>query len=171
MNRVEQVNNQFATSKQVISSETHTFDGKVYPEVVDNHPSKGIKMDYHKTQGWGYKDSGFEIDRKYDGVRIKGSRYMFGGELLPNFLPWLRDKLNVDVSAQEPLQADIEVHTPIVNLAFLEELGVQNISRRSFHKWERVMHSHGATFQEVFALRQGKLERVADCVIYPFSTE
>lgn len=110
-------------------------------------------MDFHKTQGWGYKDSGFEIDRKYDGVRIKGSRYMFGGELLPNFLPWLRDKLNVDVSAQEPLQADIECSAPIVNLAFLEELGVSNISRRSFHKWERVMHSHGATYQEVFALR------------------
>jgi hypothetical protein len=40
-------------------------------------------MDYHKTQGWGYKDSGFEIDRKYNAVRIKGSRYMFGGEILP----------------------------------------------------------------------------------------
>ena len=103
MNRVEQVNSQFATSKPVVSAETHTFEGKSYPEVVDNHPQKGIKMDYHKTQGWGYKDSGFEIDRKYNAVRIKGSRYMFGGEILPQFLPWLQDRIGVDATKQEPI--------------------------------------------------------------------
>jgi len=81
-------------------------------------------MDYHKTQGWGYKDSGFEIDKKHDAVRIKGTRYMFGGQIMPNFLPWLRDRLNVDYSTKEELQADIECDAPIVNLAFLEELGV-----------------------------------------------
>ena len=98
MNRVEQVNAQFATSKPVVSAETHTFEGKSFPEIVDNHPTKGIKMDYHKTQGWGYKDSGFEVDKKHNGVRIKGSRYMFGGQIMPSFLPWLQDKLNVDTS-------------------------------------------------------------------------
>lgn len=124
MNRVEQVNAQFATSKPVVSAETHTFDGKSFPEVVDNHPTKGIKMDYHKTQGWGYKDSGFEYDRKYDGIRIKGSRYMFGGLLLPSFLPWLKEKIGADVSEQQPIQQDIECDAPIVNIPFLEELGV-----------------------------------------------
>ena len=65
----------------------------------------------------------------------------------------------------------MQCDAPNVNTAFLEELGVQNISRRSFNKWERIMHSHGATYQEIFALRQGKLDKVADCVVYPFSTE
>jgi hypothetical protein len=46
--------------------------------------------------GWGYKDSGFEYDKKEDGVRIKGTRYMFGGELLPTFLPWLKSNIGVD---------------------------------------------------------------------------
>lgn len=98
MNRVEQVNAQFSTSKPVVSAETHTFEGKSFPEIVDNHPNKGIKMDYHKTQGWGYKDSGFELERKHNAVRIKGSRYMFGGQLLPSFLPWLVDKIGVDTT-------------------------------------------------------------------------
>jgi hypothetical protein len=32
-------------------------------------------------------------------------------------------------------------------------------SRRSFEKWERIMHSHGATVREVFALRFGRFEK------------
>lgn len=38
-------------------------------------------------------------------------------------------------------------------------------------KWERIMHSHGATLQEVFILRHGKFKRCVDCVIYPTSHE
>lgn len=59
------------------------------------------------------------------------------------------------------------VHDPHFNHAFLEELGDKGFSRRSFLKWERIMHSHGATLQEVFALRKGSFKRVADVVIYP----
>ena len=43
--------------------------------------------------------------------------------------------------------------------------------RRSFLKWERIQHSHGATFQEINALRYGRFERFVDCVVYPISTE
>lgn len=38
-------------------------------------------------------------------------------------------------------------------------------------KWERIMHSHGACLQELWQLRYTKLEKVADVVIYPNSTE
>jgi hypothetical protein len=41
----------------------------------------------------------------------------------------------------------------MLNHAFLEELGEQDFSRRSFEKWERIMHSHGATCEEINALR------------------
>ena len=45
------------------------------------------------------------------------------------------------------------VHEPILNHEFLEELGTTKISRRSFMKWERIMHSHGACLQEIYNLR------------------
>jgi len=39
-------------------------DGKIYPEVIDHQHSRGIKADYYNLQGWGYKDSGFAVDKK-----------------------------------------------------------------------------------------------------------
>lgn len=79
MNRIEQVNQQFPQTKLFVSPETLAFNGKTYPEVVDNHVNRGTKLDHYNTQGWGYKDSGFVYDKKADGVRIKGNRYMYGG--------------------------------------------------------------------------------------------
>ena len=38
----------------------------------------------------------------------------------------------------------MEVAAPNLNHEFLEELGETNYSRRSFSKWERIMHSHGS---------------------------
>ena len=59
-----------------------------------------------------------------------------------------------------------------VSHAFLEELHASKaFSRRSFEKWERIMHSHGASLREVFALRFGRFERYVDAVIYAGTTE
>ncbi len=65
----------------------------------------------------------------------------------------------------------MEVDPPNLNTDFIDELGTQNISRRSFLKWDRVIHSHGHTYQELFALKYAKLQRVVDCVLYPYTTE
>ena len=43
----------------------------------------------------------------------------------------------------------MDVDAPIINHDFLEEVGNENFSRRSFLKWERIMHSHGASMREV----------------------
>lgn len=147
MNRLDQINNQFPAGKQFVSTETVTCrDGKSYPEVIDHHKSKGTKMDYYNMQGWGYKDSGFHVDKKEANVRILGNRYMFGGQVLPGFLPFLKDSLSIDINHEMDKATDFEVTPPQVNVAFLEELGDQNFSRRSFNKVERVHHSHGQTF-------------------------
>ena len=66
--------------------------------------------------------------------------------MLPAFLPWVRLNLGVDTTAEDKEQEDMEVDPPVINLPFLEELGTDCISRRSFLKWERIMHSHGCTF-------------------------
>lgn len=96
---------------------------------------------------------------------------MFGGELLPAFLPYAETQLGVKTEFEDPQQEDMEVDAPVMNHAFLEELGTECISRRSFLKWERIMHSHGATYQEVWALRSGKIKRCVDVIVYPNSTE
>mmetsp|Transcript_7168 Transcript_7168/g.8596 ORF Transcript_7168/g.8596 Transcript_7168/m.8596 type:complete len:409 (+) Transcript_7168:364-1590(+) len=79
--------------------------------------------------------------------------------------------MKTDLDTNDDSQADMEVAPPRLNHAFLEELGTEQISRRSFKKWERIMHSHGACVQEIWELRNTKLEKVTDVVIYPNSTE
>jgi alkyldihydroxyacetonephosphate synthase len=62
-----------------VSTETIKVGDKTIPEVFDNHPNRGTKLDYINKQGWGYDDSGFYLDKKVNQIRIKGNRYMFGG--------------------------------------------------------------------------------------------
>jgi alkyldihydroxyacetonephosphate synthase len=65
----------------------------------------------------------------------------------------------------------MEIHAPHINHAFLEELGENGFERRSFMKWERIMHSHGASLEEIHLLRHGTFRRCVDVVIYPGSHE
>ena len=66
----------------------------------------------------------------------------------------------------------MDIDEPNVHDEFLQELEKEKcFSRRSFEKWERIMHSHGASLREVFNLRYGKFERYIDVVVYPSSTE
>lgn len=67
----------------------------------------------------------------------------------------------------------MEIEEPLnVNHDFLKEL-IQSkaFSRLSFEKWERIMHSHGASLREVFNLKYHKFERYIDVVVYPKTTE
>jgi len=65
----------------------------------------------------------------------------------------------------------MEIDPPkYVNHEFLEALeGEKCFSRRSYAKWERIMHSHGASLRELYILRYGKFDRFADLVLYPLS--
>jgi hypothetical protein len=59
-----------------------------------------------------------------------------------------------------------------VNHLFLKQLFESKcFSRISFEKWERIMHSHGASLREVFALRFGRFDRYVDLVLYPSSND
>jgi len=67
----------------------------------------------------------------------------------------------------------MEIDPPqYVNHDFLKELiESKNFSRLSFEKWERIMHSHGASLREIFNLRYHRFERYIDVVVYPQSKE
>lgn len=67
----------------------------------------------------------------------------------------------------------MEIDEPAnVNHEFLRDLEtLQCFSRVSFEKWERIMHSHGASLREVFNLRFGRFDKYVDVVVYPNSTD
>jgi alkyldihydroxyacetonephosphate synthase len=59
-----------------------------------------------------------------------------------------------------------------INHEFLQIIDNEKCySRRSFAKWDRITHSHGASLKEIMQLRVGKFERTVDVVVYPISTE
>lgn len=131
------------------------------------------KLDYFKKNGWGYTDSEFIIDRKREIGSFSGSRYLYAGHELPGLKDFCVDHIGAEIDKPKHAQADMEADPPQnVNHEFLEELEKQKIfSRRSFMKWERIMHSHGASLREIFNLRYLKFEKCVDCVVYPSSTE
>ena len=134
-----------------------------------------IKLDFHKKQGWGYHDSQFEFKagKKTPTVSFSGDKYLYSGHELPEFFPWAKDAVSLDISSPQYQQEDMEIDEPkFVSHEFLRELEeTKCFSRRSFEKWERIMHSHGASLREVFALRYGRFERYVDVVVYPYTTE
>ena len=93
---------------------------------------------------------------------------------MPNFATWILDNVKgVDFNSPRPQQDDMEIDPPKhVSHDFLRALeSAKCFSRRSFEKWERIMHSHGASLKEVYALRYGRFERFVDVVVYPDSTD
>ena len=123
MQRLNQLNNQFNQNKTLISTETITVDSQTYPEVIDHNPSKPIKINFFKLNGWGYRDSGFKYDREAGAVKVLGNRYMFGGKHLPEFANFFKREMAVDVNTEDPPQEDIHIDPPILNHDFIEELG------------------------------------------------
>jgi len=96
---------------------------------------------------------------------------MYSGEVLPALLPWIKGNMGADPEFASPKQTDIEVDPSILNHEFMAELGENSFDRRSFEKWERVMHSHGASYQEVYALRHTRLTKYVDVIVYPNTTQ
>lgn len=92
---------------------------------------------------------------------------------MPDFFGWVEKNVTLNFKEPRYKQADIDIDLPKnLNHEFMSELIDQKMfSRCSFLKWDRIMHSHGATVREVYALRYSKLDRHVDVVVYPNSTE
>lgn len=102
-----------------------------------------------------------------------GNRYLYSGKEMPGLFPFAMATLSFNIDEPKPMQSDMEVDPPQnVNHDFLKELiDSKNFSRLSFEKWERIIHSHGASLREVFNLRYHKFERCVDVVVYPQTKE
>jgi alkyldihydroxyacetonephosphate synthase len=104
---------------------------------------------------------------------LVGNKYEFCEKEMPTFKTWVASFLHLDFDSPTPAQKDMEVDPPLINEAFVDELGTSlaSFSRRSFEKWERAMNSHGQTLHEIWELRRGKIPRCVDMVLYPTTNE
>ena len=69
-------------------------------------------MDWFKNNGWGYKDTQFQLDQ--DGsVRLTGNKYQFSGQKMLKFKEWAENKVGIDTSLSTQAQTDIPIDPPI----------------------------------------------------------
>lgn len=111
--------------------------------------------------------------RKVCGFGGSGKRYLYSGEDMPSFFLWAQENLSFEFDKPHEPQKDMDIDEPRnVNHDFLKELiELKCFSRLSFEKWERIMHSHGASLREVYNLKYHKFERYVDVVVYPTTKE
>jgi len=146
---------------------------EIQPQVIDLGGPEAAppKYNYFKMNGWGFKDTKITFDREKKHGTITGSRYTFSGAQMKDLEKFARDEVFFDVTGV-PLanQNTMSVDPPYVNEIFLNDIS-DCFSRISFEPKERIMHSHGHTLHEVYALKHGKFDRYVDCVLYPGSHE
>ncbi len=118
---------------------------------------------------WGFEDTDFVLtkDKK---LKITGSRYPISGMVLPRFMDFVNDVLELQVNTEDILHENKEkiVPEPIINKDFLD--GIKSSFDEtvySFDKITRLVHSHGqTTADEYMKVVYDNLDRVADMVFF-----
>lgn len=128
------------------------------------------RYDHH----WGYRDTHFRLNERGH-VELVGNRYQLSGYEMPLFWPFVERILGhkIDTSDLKPENPAPVVPPPVENALFDERLA--SILRPHQHSTEervRLSHSHGQTSNhELYLVLYENLERVADLVVWPESTE
>jgi alkyldihydroxyacetonephosphate synthase len=117
---------------------------------------------------WGFNDTHFDISENGH-VIIRGKRYELSGKELPRFLPWVRETLECNVTAQDIHRAQYPTAIPEPHLgpAFLADLETFLTSSQMETNGEiRLRHGHGHTQEEMYAIKYTRLGRIPDLVVY-----
>jgi alkyldihydroxyacetonephosphate synthase len=129
--------------------------------------------DEESLDGWGFRDSHFQV-LPNESVVLAGGRYQLSGLELPDLLPWIRSVLGVDfpVADVHESQYPAEVPAPRLHAEFLSEIRTFLAdSAISGEPRIRLRHGHGHTLEEMYAIKYERLERVPDLVVYPDTEE
>uniref|UniRef100_A0A8C7WNX1 Alkylglycerone-phosphate synthase n=1 Tax=Oryzias sinensis TaxID=183150 RepID=A0A8C7WNX1_9TELE len=123
-----------------------------------------------KWNGWGYSDSKFVYNKKGQ-AEFTGKRYKLSGMIIPGLKDWMENTFGATL--QHKAAATVStVHVfqllppPTLNEAFVEELKSTGVPF-SADAEDRVFRAHGHCLHEIFALREGKIGRVPDMVVWP----
>ncbi|KJH41490.1 FAD linked oxidase protein [Dictyocaulus viviparus] len=124
-----------------------------------------------KWNGWGYADSYFKVDQNGH-VVMTGDKYEMCGHVLPNLRPWFEENLGVDLQYTTPSKklSDIEIPPPIENDEIYDELKKADISFSNAPRF-RLMRAHGHTVHDMIHLRNGRVPRLPDLVVWPRSEQ
>ncbi|PIC41188.1 hypothetical protein B9Z55_008695 [Caenorhabditis nigoni] len=120
-----------------------------------------------KWNGWGYNDSQFAINK--DGhVTFTGDKYDISGKVMPHFRPWFENYLGIDLNYVSPAQklSDVVIDAPVENEDLIDFLKENNISFSNSARI-RLMRAHGHTVHDMVNLREGKIPRLPDVVVWP----
>ncbi|KAM9314292.1 alkyldihydroxyacetonephosphate synthase, peroxisomal-like [Pholidichthys leucotaenia] len=126
------------------------------------------RQEIMKWNGWGYSDSRFFLNEK-DQVKFTGRRYSLSGAIIPGLKGWMESTFGADILhkiSPAPALNSSAVQSPILYEAFLVELKSTGIPF-SYDAEDRVFRAHGHCLHEIFALREGKIGRVPDIVVWP----
>uniref|UniRef100_A0A8R1E880 Alkylglycerone-phosphate synthase n=1 Tax=Caenorhabditis japonica TaxID=281687 RepID=A0A8R1E880_CAEJA len=120
-----------------------------------------------KWNGWGYADSQFAIN-KQGSVTFTGNKYDISGKVMPHFRPWFESHLGIDLNYISPSQnlSDVVIDAPVENEEIVEYLKEKNISFSNEPRI-RLMRAHGHTVHDMVNLREGKIPRLPDIVVWP----
>jgi hypothetical protein len=124
----------------------------VTPKVIDygNPEIDKPKCEFHRLNGWGFKDTKITYDRHQGCGKISGTRYSFSGSNLKTLPNFCEKEVNLSLNGEPvPCQDHMLCDPAYVNEKFLAEIE-GSFSRLSFENDERVMHSHCHTLH-VFA--------------------
>ncbi|KAG1714620.1 Alkyldihydroxyacetonephosphate synthase, peroxisomal [Nymphon striatum] len=132
------------------------------------------RQDTLKWNGWGYNDSKFEMigneKTGYD-MQFTGTRYPISNKVLPNFFKWVQEVLHVDPNKQmtaQPFPSNDMMPKAIAKADFLDLLKENNFEF-STRSEDRLVRSHGHTFQEIYSMLHDtdfRKERIPDVVVW-----
>ncbi|MGH0126276.1 UNVERIFIED_CONTAM: hypothetical protein FKN15_027262 [Acipenser sinensis] len=126
------------------------------------------KQEILKWNGWGYNDSKFMFNKKGQ-AEFTGKRYRLSGMVLPALREWFEKTFGASLEHKTPARSALnpsDVPPPILNEGFVQDLKGTAIPF-SHEAEDRIFRAHGHCLNEVFALREGKFERVPDLVVWP----
>uniref|UniRef100_A0A8C4X835 Alkylglycerone-phosphate synthase n=1 Tax=Erpetoichthys calabaricus TaxID=27687 RepID=A0A8C4X835_ERPCA len=128
------------------------------------------RQDLLKWNGWGYSDSKFIFNKKGQ-AEFTGKRYRLSGMVLPALREWFEKTFGASLEHKTPPRSALntsDIPAPILNEDFLDDLKATKIPF-SHEIEDRIFRAHGHCLHEIFALREGKFERVPDMVVWPNS--
>lgn len=129
------------------------------------------RQDLLKWNGWGFRDTNFQINPTDGLAEVTGDRYKISGNKLPILKDWFLGKMGASVdkkSLSQPEMSPDKIPNVIMNEHFLEDLKKTSISY-SDDPQDRLLRAHGHTMDELFILRYGQFERIPDLVVWPES--
>lgn len=122
---------------------------------------------------WGFVDTSLKLNDDRS-VTMTGDRYHLSGYKMPYLIPYIEELLDIKINAEDIFEEVKNPHItpPNCNLDFCQEIANFFPAHQfSFEGPERLLHSHGqTTFEEVYKVLYGKLERIVDMVFYCEST-